>query len=345
LRWLPTIEQAEKMQRTGMMILAAASGAALVGMVNQSLAQSLYVTDQQSGVTILDGATLARIGAIAIGGQGARGVAVTHDGKFLLTANQGTGDLSIIDRATGVLSARVPIGPSPEMVRSDAHTAYVTYEPRTGKDDLAQIAIVDIDRHAVTRTVPSGHETEGIAFSADGKAMLVANEGDNTVSVYALPGATLTQKIETSPYGTRPRGINRSPDGDTYVVSLELSNKILVLDRSFSVIRSVATDDGPYGVAYSPYGTRLFVAAARAGLIQAFDAKTFAHISDIPVGKRCWHFSFTADTRRIVAACGRSEALFVVDAISLKPLQSIAGFKMPWGVVAYPNTSGTLDTR
>lgn len=308
-------------------------------------AQTLYVSDQKGEVTALDGSSLAATGQIGIGGSGPRGIAVTHDGKFLVTANQGTGDLSIIDRGTGKLLVRVPIGPSTEMVRTQGHTAYVTFEPPSDKGGFAHIAVVDLDRHLVTNSIQSGHETEGLEFSGDGKYLLVANEGDDTISVYNLPGLSLQQKIATADYGTRPRGIKRLPDGSGYVASLEISNKVLVIDNSFDIKRSIPTADGPYGLAFSPDGSRLFVAAARAGLIQAFDAKTYDHLADIPVGKRCWHFGFTPDAKRIVAACGRSGDLDVVDAVGLKPLQKIDGFKSPWGVVAYPNTDGTLDVQ
>jgi YVTN family beta-propeller protein len=316
---------------------------AMLAMITPAMAQTFYVSEQAGGVTTLNGANFARSGQIDVGGQGPRGIAVTHDGKYLLTANQGSGDLSVIDRASGTLLARIPIGPSTEMVRAHGDTAYVTYEPPTDKGGLAHVAIVDLDKRVVTGSVPSGHETEGIEFSADGKTLLVANEGDDAISLYKLPDGSPAGQVKTAAYGTRPRGIKRSPDGSFYVATLEFSDKFLVLDKNFAVIKEVPTATGPYGLAFSPDGKRLFVAAAKAGLIQAFDAKTFAHLGDVKVGKRCWHFSFTQDGTRIVAACGRSDAVFVVDAAGLKLLQTINGFKTPWGVVAYPNAAGTLD--
>ncbi len=235
-------------------------------------AQTFYVSDQKNGVTALDATSFQQTAQFPTGGQIPRGIAVTHDGKFLLTANQASGDLSVLDRATGTLRVRIPIGPSAEMVRTQGDTAFVTYEPPADKGGLAHVAIVDLDRLAVTASLPSGHETEGIESSTDGKSLLVANEGDDTLD-----------------------------------------------------------------------GQRMFVAAAKAGLIQVFDAKTFGRQADIKVGKRCWHFSFTQDGQHILAACGRSDALYVIDATRLRAIETIFGFKVPWGIVAYPNTNGTLD--
>ncbi len=326
-----------------MRIIVALLAVVTSALATRALGQTFYVSEQAGGVTTLNGSTFARSGHIDVGGASPRGIAVTHDGKFLLTANQESGDLSVIDRASGKLLTRIPIGPSTEMVRARGDTAYVTYEPPTDKGGLAHVAIVDLDKRAVTASLPSGHETEGIEFSADGKTLLVANEGDDTISLYHLPDGSPAGQVKTAAYGTRPRGIKRSPDGSFYVATLEFSDKFLVLDKTLAVTREVPTATGPYGVAFSPDGKRLFVAAAKAGLIQAFDAKTFAHLGDVKVGKRCWHFSFTQDGAHIVAACGRSDAVFVVDAVGLKLVQTIDGFKTPWGVVAYPNTDGTLD--
>jgi YVTN family beta-propeller protein len=308
-------------------------------------AQTLYVTDQQDGVTTLDAATLAKTGEVAIGGKGPRGVAVTADGKFLLVANQASADLSIIDRASGVLQARVPIGPSTEMVRVQGHTAFATYEPPADRGGLAHIAVVDIDTRKVVANVTSGHETEGLEFSTDGKYLLVTNEGDNTVTVYNRPAYTEAHVVKTDSYGNRPRGIKRLPDGSGYIVTLEFSDKFLVLDKEFNVVKAVATAEGPYGIAFSPDGRKLFVAAAKAGLLQAFDARTYDHVGDVKVGRRCWHFTFTPDGSRIVAACGRSGALFVVDPSKMEAEKPIEGFKVPWGIVAYPLANGTLESK
>ena len=317
--------------------------ACLIALPAVALGQTLYVTDQKDGVTTIDAKTLAVTGQVAIGGHGPRGVAVTHDGKYLLVANQESADLSVIDRASGKLVRRIPIGPSTEMVRVQGHTAFATYEPPTDKGGLAHIAVVNIDTGKLIASVPSGHETEGLEFSPDGKYLLVTNEGDNTISIYDLKTFKEAQRIDTAQYGARPRGVKRMPNGEGYIVTLEFADKFLVLDRNFKVLKVVPTAGGPYGIAFTPDGKDFFIAAAKAGLLQEFDAKTYDHVGDAKVGKRCWHFTFTPDDRHIVAACGRSGSLSVVNPVTLASERPIEGFKMPWGIVSYPPANGTLD--
>ena len=66
------------------------------------------------------------------------------------------------------------------------------------------------------------------------------------------------------------------------------------------------------------------VAAARAKTLQVFDAETYDHIADAPIGQRCWHFSFTPDGSKLLMACGRSNAVYVLDATSYQTVKQIA---------------------
>src|SRR6266702_3511808 len=335
-------------------------------------APTAYVTSETAGVGVIDLDQMALTNTFSFGDDGPRGLSLTADGKRLLLANKKPGDLSEVDTATGKVLRRVKIGKNPEFVRVFRGYAYVTYEPGesggppkaaegpgasagasgppgAGKDDddanapPAEIAIVDLKSLRVIRSVKSGHETEGVEFSADGKELLVTNEGDDTVSVYHV-GTGAPLRIIKLDHGSRPRGIKRSPDGKQYVVTLENTNKFVVLDaRSLKALKTVDTQLGPYGVAFDPSGKRLFVAAARGKTLQVFDAKTYDHVSDVPMGQRCWHFSFTPDGSKVMLACGRSNAVYVLDANSYQPVKQIEGLPLAWGIVTYPHSAGSIE--
>jgi len=245
-------------------------------------------------------------------------------------------------------------------MQPDGKKAYVTYEPaspggppaKAGKQQEgkgpekatpAEVAVIDLAQGAASSFLMGGMETEGIEFSANGQDISVANEGNDTITTYDKATGKLLKSIDIRSYGSRPRGIKISPDGKSYVVTLENSDKLLVMDSNLNVVKAVATEKGPYGVAFDASGKRLFVATARSKVLQVFDAGTFRPIASIPVGERCWHFSFTPDNARIVVACGRSNDVHVVDAVSYAPIKIIGGLKVPWGVVTYPKAYGSLD--
>ena len=323
-----------------------------------------YVSNQNGDVGVIDLATLSQVASVSAYGKEPRGIGVTADGKLLVVANREGGRIAVIDRASGRLLRHVAVGANPEFVRVRGHRAFVTCEPSSSagppgapssappasaaaQDDdshePAHIAVVDLDTGRLVRSITGGLETEGIEFSADGKRLLVTNEADNNVSVHDIATGKLLRKIDLKAWGTRPRGIKITPDGQRYVVTLEFSDAFVVIDESGRVVQSVKTGEAPYGVAFDRAGKRLFVAAARSKTLQVFDAVTFAPIKDVATGARCWHFSFTPDDRAILVACGRSNEIVVVDAGTLEPVKRIPDTQMPWGIVTYPKSAGSVD--
>lgn len=322
-----------------------------------------YVSNQDGGVSVIDLNTLSTTGSIDVKGEGPRGLAVTDDGKLLIVATRENGSVSIIDTATHEVLKQIPVGQNPEFVRVRGNFAFVSYEPSAkggpppapgsdaaiaaAKDDddaePARIGIIDLKLGKKIREIVGGPETEGIEFSKDGKQLVITNEADNTITVHNLKSGKLLKTIKTHKYGDRPRGVKVSPDGKTYVVTLEYGNKFLVLNKNFKVLRTVDTGAVPYGIAYDRKGERIYVAANKSKTLEVFDAKTFTKIKEVATGNRCWHFSFTPDDKEILLACGKSNAVLVIDVEKLEVTKQIADKKMPWGIVTYPKSAGSLD--
>ncbi len=357
------------MSRTMPLALAAALASSQAPGAEPASAKA-YVSNQNGDIGVIDLATLETTSSVSAYGKEPRGIGITADGKLLVVANREGGRIAVIDRASGQLLRHVAVGENPEFVRVRGHLAFVTCEPSASSgppgapasaarpnegapsgaakedDDShepAHIAVVDLDTGRLVRSITGGLETEGIEFSADGRHLLVTNEADNNVSVHDIASGKLLRKIDLKPWGTRPRGIKIAPDGKRYVVTLEFSNAFVVIDANDRVVKTVKTGEAPYGIAFDHAGKRLFVAAARSKTLQVFDATTFAPIKDIPTGARCWHFSFTPDDRNILVACGRSSEIVVIDANTLEPVKRIADTQLPWGIVTYPKSAGSVD--
>jgi YVTN family beta-propeller protein len=320
-----------------------------------------YVSNQDGAVSIIDLATMEPKGSLDIGAKGPRGIGVTADGKLLVTANKDDGNISIVDLASGKVIKHVAIGKNPEFVRVHGDKAYVTYEPssksgpppKPGSKEAAEdddddkipgrIAIVDLKQGKVIKEIIGKPETEGIEFSKDGKKMIVTNESDNSITVHDMKSGKLLKSIVVTKYGERPRGIKVSPDGRTYLTTLEYADKLLVINDKMEVVKEVATGKTPYGVSFDSEGKRIYVAANKERALQVFDARTFEKIKDIPTGDRCWHFSFTPDNKSLLLACGKSDEVVVIDTQKLEVTKRITGQKMPWGIVSYPKSMGSLD--
>lgn len=326
-----------------------------------------YVSTQDAGVSIIDLESLTVTGTIDVKGPAPRGIGISEDGKLLVVATRDNGSVSIIDTATNEVINQVKVGQNPEFVRIKGDFAFVSYEPSSKggpppapgsaealaaqKDDAdddkepARIGIIDLKKGKKIREITGGPETEGIEFSKDGKLLIITNEADNTVTVHNIKTNKLVKTVKTHQYGDRPRGIKTSPDGKTYLATLEYGNKFLVLDKNFKVKRTVDTGAAPYGISYDATGKHIFVASNKAKVLEVFDAKTYEKVKEIPSGNRCWHFSFTPDDKQILLACGKSDAVFVIDAEKLEVTKQIEVKNMPWGLVTYPKAMGSLDTK
>jgi YVTN family beta-propeller protein len=325
-----------------------------------------YVSNQNGNITVIDLKTFTAGAEIDLGKATPRGIGITADGKTLVVASRDSGDVLLVDLATRKIANRVPVGKNPEFVRVRGNQAFVSFEPAADggpppkpgskeaqelkkqreddKEEPARIAIVDLKTGKKTAEIIGGMETEGIEFSADGKKIIITNEADENLSVHDIASGKLLKKIDTKPYGHRPRGIKMAPDGKSYIATIEHGNKFVVLDAEFNVVKAVPTGDTPYGVAFDRSGSRLFIALAKGKSLQVFDPATYQPVAEWPTGDRCWHFTFTPDEKHILAACGRSNEVVVVDATSGKIVTRIGDKKLPWGIVTFPKSFGSLDT-
>jgi YVTN family beta-propeller protein len=323
-----------------------------------------YVTSQDAGVSVIDLATMKVVKTIDAKAAGPRGLGITDDGKKLIVATRENESISVIDTATGEVTQQIHVGKNPEFVRVKGNFAYISSEPSAKggpppkpgakpaeeEDDddedkiPAKIAVVDLTKGEKVREITGGPETEGIEFSADGSKLVITNEADNTVTVHDISSGKLLKTIATHEYGDRPRGIKVSPDGNTYLATLEYGNKFMVLDKDFNLLQTVPTGDTPYGIAFDKSGERIFVAANKSKTLEVYDAKTYKKIKEAPTGNRCWHFTFTPDDKQILLACGKSDAVLVYDAETLAQTGQVEVKDLPWGVVTYPKAMGSLDT-
>jgi len=321
-----------------------------------------YVTSQKGGVSVIDLNSMEVIEDIKVGAKFPRGIGVTDDGKFLITANKADANLSVINLETKEIK-NIDVGINPEFVRVYKGQVFVSTEPSSkGKppekgevhheeeedDDEeripAKVAVVDLIKGKKIREITAGPETEGIEFSKDGKQIIVTNEADNSITVHDFESGTLIKTFSTEPFGLRPRGIKVSPDGNFYVATLEFSDNFIVLDKEFNHVKTVDTGKSPYGISFNSKGDKLYVAAGRARTLEVFDGKNFTKINELKTeGKRCWHFTFTPDNKDIMLACGRSDEILLIDSVTLNIKKRISVAGIPWGIVTYPKAIGSLD--
>ncbi|MGH9716838.1 MAG: hypothetical protein ACRD4R_08965 [Candidatus Acidiferrales bacterium] len=343
-----------------LVVLAVAGGvAAWIVRMDRIPSNVAYVTDEDDGIEIIDLTTMEVVKRVHPANVAPRGLGLTFDGKYLFTADKNTASATVFD-TRGMrmkLVKRIHVGDNPEFVKINPSgtSMFTSYEPGStggpptpGQEEEeeqgppSQIVSFSTKDWSREKDFMAGISTEGLEFSADGSKLIVANEAQNSLGIYDTSTGKMIEDVDLSKIGRRPRGVKRSPLGNGYAVTMEGSGTLVMLDPNFKVERWIQTDAKPYGVAFDKSGKRIFVAAAAAQTLQVFDADTLKPIGQTPIGKRCWHFTFTPDGSKLLMACGRSNNVYVIDANTYKTLKILTGFHTPWGILAYPRSYGSL---
>jgi YVTN family beta-propeller protein len=321
-----------------------------------------YVSEEDGGISVINLDNLQVVKRVHPQDVAPRGIGLTFDGRYLVTANKDTRDAAVLDTRGLKLNLvrRIRVGDNPEFIKMfpSGRWLFTSFEPGSSGGPPKEAAVGDqasdeneqpsrIDSFNVQDwssgpSFTAGKETEGLEFSADGDLLIVANEAQDNLGVFNTATGELVKSVDISKYGKRPRGVKRSPQGNSYAVTEEGSGTLLLLDQDFNVTRSAATAAKPYGVAFDRLGKRIFVAAAAARKLQVFSADTLQLVGEASIGQRCWHFTFTPDDSKLLLACGRSNNVYVIDANSYQPITVIGGFQTPWGILTYPRSYGSL---
>ena len=149
-------------------------------------------------------------------------IALSADGATLLVVNPDSNSLTLVDTASHVVLAELPVGLDPRTVAVDdaGQRAYVA---NRGGDS---ISVVDLAMHQVNAVVNVGYHPYGIVTSPSGDRVYVAEQGADRVS--ALDVETM-QVLASVPVADRPSGLAISADGRTLYVTHLLSNTVSVL--------------------------------------------------------------------------------------------------------------------
>lgn len=254
----------------------------------------LYAVNEQAGggVTALAVDAPGKLRVLnrqSTGGSAPCHLSLVADGKFLLSANYGSGDVAVHPvRADGSLGQRTHLVKHPG---TTPHAHQVLPDP-TGRFVLA----VDLGTDTIhTSTlsadgrltevaqskVAAGAGPRHLAFHPSGRFAYVANELNSTITVCAVAAGRLTPgaSLSTVPAGAPPNypgEVIVSPDGRFVYLTNRGHNSIAVfaVESAGARLRLIATPscggDWPRHCALDPSGRLLFVANQRSNAVTTF---------------------------------------------------------------------------
>ena len=158
------------------------------------------------------------------GGEATHMLIADVTGRFVIAANTGTADTSIIDRQTGEIT-QVATGEGAEGLSLSADGRHVW----VGNAQENSISLVHIETGRVIRTFSSaGRFPVKLASVPGSDELWVVNTFSNSITIFGHSG---TIPIDTLQFETPPLGILASPDGTKVVVSFPRRNEIALFDR------------------------------------------------------------------------------------------------------------------
>jgi YVTN family beta-propeller protein len=231
-------------------------------------------------VSVIDTASNTVVGPRISVGIFPDGIAITPDGKHAYVTDGNGGTVFVIDTATNMVVATVPVTLTTGVaVTPDGKHVYVSgiSLPST----VFVISVIDTATNTVVATVPAG-SAGGIAITPDGKHAYFTN-GD---SVAVIDTATNTVEAVTIPVGTFPEGIAITPNGThVYVTNFRSNNVSVIATASNTVVATVPVGVSPQGVAVTPDGKHAYVTNdVLSGTVSVIATASNTVVATVPVG-------------------------------------------------------------
>jgi DNA-binding beta-propeller fold protein YncE len=150
---------------------------------------------------------------------------LTPDEKWLVTANQGTESVSLVEVASGKVASQVQVGrrPTALAMSHDGRRVFVT-STYSGELWVLELAEGKLQRKG---EVFIGFEPTGVAISPDDKRAYVARCAVNDVVEVDLESLAITREIAV---GRWPRYLAISPDGTRLAVGANGDRGVSVVD-------------------------------------------------------------------------------------------------------------------
>jgi YVTN family beta-propeller protein len=234
-------------------------------------------------------------------------------------ANRVDNSITVFDKIRREVAGVIATGRSPGGMAFDRRLSRA-YTALTGDD---AVAVIDISAGAAIKriTLSTGDRPREIALTPDGRVLLTANSGSDTVSVID-PGSLIELKrIEV---GEGPQSILIDREGTRAYAFNTLSNSISVIDiAARTVAGTIPTEAGPLRGNFNRRGDRLYVILSGSPYLQVIDPITLIVQERIYVGRGMSSITVDKNTDLIYLGRGEEEGVEVFDPFSLLPFDRI----------------------
>jgi PQQ-dependent catabolism-associated beta-propeller protein len=173
------------------------------------------------------------------------------------------------------------------------------------------VSVIDTDTWTVTKTIKVGQRPRGIAFTRDGKFVMVAVGDDDTIQVI---DAKKMEIVDTLPSGPDPELFAQDAQGKTLYVANENDNTVTVLDLEKRVrIGDVQVGVEPEGMMLSPDGKILICTSETTNMAHFIDTATRKIVANVLVDARPRYAEFKTDGSELWVSAEIGGTVSIID--------------------------------
>lgn len=195
----------------------------------------IFVSDWYNArIWVIDATRLTVTGTLQTGAAPA-GLAVSPDGRWLVSADRDADSLSVFALPGGALHRTIPVGTRPFAVTFDAQGR--VFAANVGSNS---ISVLNPETGTQIAELPTGRRPYGVAFAAD--RIFVSNQYGDTLSVFDAA----FRPIATLDAGEYPEGIATFDKGRKIIVANWMSDTVMSFDAAtLAPLAEWPTAEGP----------------------------------------------------------------------------------------------------
>lgn len=243
----------------------------------------------------------------------------------IVTVNKSSSTVSLIDLATGTITATVPTGEGPHeaAVSPDGKWALVSdYGPSHAAG--ATLTLVDIQEGALAKTINvQGHpRPHGIVWLPDGKTVLVTSEVDSSLLVVDVDRGAVAGVIKVGQPGGQLLALSED-DSTVYVTNVSSSTVTKIDLASRQAVKTVKMPQAAEGIALRPDGKELWVSSRIGNKITVLSTADLSVLGTIGSKDYPMRMRFTPDGKTLLVTFARSGELKFFDADARKEIEAV----------------------
>lgn len=260
-------------------------------------------------------------------------------GKAYVT-NDSSGDVSVLDLATGKQIGRIAVGDRPSFVAiaPNGKRAYVT------NHESATVSVIRTADNKVVATVrlPGTMGAEAVAVTPDGSKVYVGNFLSHNVSVIRSASNRVVATIRLLPASKGPTaGLAIARDGRTaYIANFDSSTVSVIRTTDNRVVATVSGLASPIGLAITPDASTVYVANSADNSLAVIRASDNSIVTRVPLNATGpFGVAITPDGGKVYVSNYYSNTVSVISTAENRVVGTVAVGVNPFGMAVTPDGS------